>query len=125
MTKPTEAELDILKLLWTTGEQTARQIAEAVYSQGSPAEIGAVHSLLGRLEKKRLVRRSRRTHPHRFAAKVSMEEVAGGELAAIADKLSEGSMAPFLMHLLSQGKLTTEEADEIRQMLDNYKPANG
>jgi predicted transcriptional regulator len=125
MAQVTETELAILKLLWAEGEQTARQIAESLYSQGSAAEIGAVHSLLGRLEKKRLVRRSRRTHPHRFAAKVSMEEVAGGELEAMADKLSEGSMAPFLMHLLSHGKLTAEEADEIRALLKNYKPADG
>jgi BlaI family transcriptional regulator, penicillinase repressor len=125
MSQVTETELAILKLLWAGGEQTARQIAESLYSQGSAAEIGAVHSLLSRLEKKRLVRRSRRTHPHRFVARASIEEVAGGELEAIADKLSEGSMAPFLMHLISNGKLTPQEADEIRELLKSYRPAQG
>ncbi|MBC8872614.1 MAG: BlaI/MecI/CopY family transcriptional regulator [Planctomycetes bacterium] len=129
MHKVSETELRMLKVLWDGGGQTARQIAEALYSEGSDgevgtAEIGTVHSLLGRLEKKKLVRRSRRTHPHRFSAKVTMEDVAGGELEAMAGKLSEGSMAPFVMHLISNGKFTEAEADEIRDMLKNYKPSS-
>jgi predicted transcriptional regulator len=122
-----ETELRLLKVLWDRGDQTVRQIAEAMYAgsvgQVGTAEIGTVHSLLARLEKKKLVRRSRRTHPHRFSAKVTIEEVAGVELESMAEKLSEGSIAPFLMHLISNGKLTKSEADEIRQMLKNYKPS--
>jgi predicted transcriptional regulator len=125
MHQVTETELALLKVLWSEGEQTVRQIAEALYAKGSAAEIGTVHSLLARLEKKKLVRRSRRTHPHRFSARISMEEIAGSELEAIAEKLSQGSMAPFLMHLVSNARLTRSEADEIRQLLKNYKPSGG
>ena len=129
MRKVSETELRLLKVLWDGGGQTARQIAEALYSEGSDDEvgaaaIGAVHSLLGRLEKKKFVRRSRRTHPHRFFAKVTMEDIVGGELEAMAGKLSEGSIAPFVMHLISRGKLTKAEADEIRDLLKNYKPGS-
>jgi hypothetical protein len=53
-----------------------------------------------------------------------MEDVAGGELEAMAGKLSEGSMAPFVIHLISHGKLTKAEADEIRDLLKNYKPSS-
>ncbi|MBW3596041.1 MAG: BlaI/MecI/CopY family transcriptional regulator [Planctomycetes bacterium] len=117
-----EAELRLLKVLWDGGEQTARQIAETLYGEAGAAEIGTVHSLLARLERKKLVRRSRRTHPHRFSAIVSIAQVAGGELEAMAEKLTEGSFAPLVMHLISRGKLTKAEADEIRDMLQNYKP---
>jgi predicted transcriptional regulator len=127
MQNVSETELRLLHVLWLDGEQTARQIAEAMYAGGEgevgAAEIGTVHSLLARLEKKKLVRRSRRTHPHRFSAKVTKEAVAGGELEAMAEKLTAGSIAPFLMHLISNGKLTMSEADEIRDMLKNYKPS--
>ena len=125
MHQVTETELALLKVLWSEGEQTVRQIAEVLYSKGSAAEIGTVHSLLARLEKKKLVRRSRRTHPHRFSAKISMQEIAGGELEAIAEKLSAGSMAPFLLHLVSNSRLTRSEAEEIRQLLKNYNPPGG
>ncbi len=119
----TETELAVLKVLWQDGEQTAREITQAIYSDCSASEIGTVHSMLKRLEQKKLVRRSRRTHPHRFSAKVSMEEIAGRQLNAMAEKLSEGSMAPFLSHLLTAGELSREDAREIREMLKNYKPS--
>ena len=47
---------------------TARQIAEVLYPECTSSDIGTVHSMLKRLEQKKLVRRSRRTHPHRFSA---------------------------------------------------------
>ncbi len=126
MANVSETELRMLKTLWEGGKLTVRQIAETLYADGlgkvGNAEIGTVHSLLARLEKKKLVRRSRRTHPHLFSARVTLEQVAGGELQVMAEKLSEGSIAPFLMHLISNGKLSSSEADEIREMLRNYKP---
>lgn len=121
-----ETELKLLRVLWDGGEQTVRQIAEVLYASTSgnidAAAIGTVHSLLGRLEGKKLVRRSRRTHPHRFSAKVSIDDVIGDELEEIARQVGEGSIAPFLMHLISHGKLTQTEADEIRALLAAYKP---
>ncbi len=125
MKRVTETELELLKLLWERGELTARQIAAVLYPECSASDIGTVHSMLKRLERKKAVRRSRRTHPHRFSAKVNVEQVAGSELEAIADKLSEGSMAPFLMHLASAKRLSREEADEIRKLLKDYDPGNG
>ncbi|MEO8495807.1 MAG: BlaI/MecI/CopY family transcriptional regulator [Planctomycetota bacterium] len=119
----TETELAVLKVLWQDGERTAREITEAIYPDCTTSDIGTVHSLLKRLEQKKLVRRSRRTHPHRFSAKVGIEEVAGRQLEAMAVKLSDGSMAPFLSHLLSAGKLSRDDAREIREMLKNYKPS--
>jgi predicted transcriptional regulator len=129
MHKASEAEVRLLKVLWERGELTARQIAETLYGappgEAGATEIGTVHSLLARLERKKLVRRSRRTHPHRFSAKASIEEVAGDALEAMAEKLTEGSIAPLVMHLISSGKLTKAEAAEIRDMLQNYKPGKG
>ena len=106
-----ETELRVLKVLWSAEGLTVRQIAEQLYgSDGGgevgAAEIGTVHSLLGRLESKKLVRRSRRTHPHQFMAKVTMAEVAGEEMASLLDRLGEQSFTPFLMHLISSKKLT-------------------
>ena len=121
----TETELAVLKTLWSGGPQTARQITEELYPDCTASDIGTVHSMLQRLERKKLIRRSRRTHPHLFSAKVSMADVAGQELDVMAEKLSEGSMAPFLMHLLSAGRMTREEAAEIRDMLSNYTPRDG
>jgi predicted transcriptional regulator len=116
----TDAELSVLKALWDGGPATARALAEAIYPRCSESEIGAVHSLLKRLERKRLVQRDRREHVHRFSAAVSREAVAGRELEAMARKLSEGSLAPLLTHLVENKRLTPAELDELRQLLDKH-----
>lgn len=118
----TDTELSVLRILWQAGTETARGITEALYPSCSASDVATVHSLLKRLEAKGAVRRDRSTHPHGFAAAVTDADVAGHKLDAMAEQLSDGSMAPFIMHLLRSRKLKQTEADEIREMLKDYKP---
>ncbi len=117
-----DSELAVLKVLWDDGPNTARSIAEAIYPQCGESEIGAVHSLLKRLERKRLVQRDRSGHVHLFTAAASRESVAGHELEATARKLSDGSLAPLVMRLVENRRLTPEELDELRKLLDQRSP---
>ena len=118
----TDTELAVLRVLWRESTATARGITEVLYPNCSLSDVATIHSLLKRLEAKGAVRRDRTTHPHGFAAAVTETDMAGHKLEALAEQLSDGSMAPFIMHLLSARKLTQDEADEIREMLTNYKP---
>jgi BlaI family penicillinase repressor len=118
----TDTELTVLRVLWRESTATARRLTEVLYPTCSPSDVATIHSLLKRLEAKGAVRRDRTTHPHGFAAAVTETEVAGHKLEALAEQLSDGSMAPFIMHLLSSRKMSQSEADEIRAMLTNYKP---
>jgi BlaI family penicillinase repressor len=116
----TDAELAVLKVLWQNGPQTARGLTEAIYPGGAESEFASVHSFLQRLERKGLVNRDRRTSVHVFSAAVAQADVAGSELKALADRLGDGSIAPLIMHLVEQKRLTRKEAAEIRSMLDKY-----
>lgn len=118
----TDTELTVLRVLWRESTATARRLTEVLYPTCSPSDVATIHSLLKRLEAKGAVRRDRTTHPHGFAAAVTETEVAGHKLEALAEQLSDGSMAPFIMHLLRSRKMSQSEADEIRAMLTNYKP---
>ncbi|MBW3598592.1 MAG: BlaI/MecI/CopY family transcriptional regulator, partial [Planctomycetes bacterium] len=124
-----EAELAVLKILWDAGPATARGIGEAMYPQCGESEIGAVHSLLKRLERKRLVARDRSGHVHQFSAEVSRTAFAGRELEATAEKLSDGSLAPLIVHLVENRRFSETEIDELRRLLDGYarpaKPKQG
>ena len=119
----TDTELAVLKVLWEQGPATARKIAVAVYRDCTAAQIGTVHTMLQRLERKKLVQRDRSVHPHLFSAAASLTEIAGRELETVAEKLSDGSMAPFIIHLIQSKRLSRKEAGEIREMLKKYKPS--
>ncbi|MEX2317325.1 MAG: BlaI/MecI/CopY family transcriptional regulator [Pirellulales bacterium] len=117
----TDAELAILKLLWEGGPLTARSIREQLYPAGTPSDHATVQKLLQRLEQKEFVARDRSEFAHSFAATVTREELAGNQLEALAEKLTDGSLVPFILHAVSAKRLTSEERNEIRRLLDRRK----
>ena len=116
----TDAELAVLKVLWQGGSLTAKAIAEAVYPDGAESEFAAVHSFLQRLERKGLVVRDRSSFVHIFSPTVTQSDVLGQELKAIAERLGSDSLAPLIMQLIDQKRLSKEEAAEIRKVLGKY-----
>lgn len=116
----TDAELAVLKVLWDRGPQTAKAITAEIYSDGTESEFASVHSFLQRLERKGLVDRDRSSFVHSFSAAVSQADLTGQELHALAERLGERSIAPLIMQLVEQKRLSKKEAAEIRKLLDNY-----
>ena len=116
----TDAELAVLKVLWERGPQAAKAITEVIYPHGAESEFAAVHSFLQRLERKRLVARDRSSFVHVFSARASQADVLGRELEMVADRLGTDSLAPLIMQLIDQRRLTKQEATEIRKLLDRY-----
>jgi predicted transcriptional regulator len=116
----TDAELAVLKILWQRGPLTAKAITAAIYPDGAESEFASVHSFLQRLERKGLVHRDRSSFVHSFSAAVSQVDVAGLELETLAARLGEGSIAPLIMQLVEQKRLSAKEAAEIRKLLYKY-----
>jgi predicted transcriptional regulator len=114
----TDAELDVLKALWAEAPLTAREITEAIYGAPTPSNIGTVQKLIQRLEAKNCVKRDRSRYVHRFAAKVSQAAVAGKQLEILAKKVADGSLVPLITHLVQARRLSDEEKEQIRRLLD-------
>ncbi|MBX3445061.1 MAG: BlaI/MecI/CopY family transcriptional regulator [Planctomyces sp.] len=116
----TDAELAVLKVLWLRGPLTAKAITSSIYPDGAESEFASVHSFLQRLERKGLVSRDRSAFVHSFAASVSQADVAGQELESLAQRLGEKSIAPLIMQLVEQKRLSDREIAEIRALLNNH-----
>lgn len=116
----TDAELAVLKILWRDGPQTAKALTESLYPDGAESEFASIHSFLQRLERKGHVKRDRSAYVHVFSATASQSDVVSNELAALADRLADGSIAPLIMHLVEQKKLGKKDAAEIRKLLEKY-----
>lgn len=116
----TDAELAVLKVLWQRGPLTAKAITAAIYPDGAESEFASVHSFLQRLERKGLVDRDRSAFVHSFTATVSQADVAGQELEMLAARLGERSIAPLIMQLVEQKRLSEQEVAEIRKLLNKY-----
>jgi BlaI family penicillinase repressor len=116
----TDTELDLLKVLWSDQPLTARAISGRLYGEANASAIGTVQKLIQRLEEKNLVARDRREPVHRFSTRVTREAVAGMQLQELAEKLSDGSLSPFILHLVQAEQLSKKEKQALRRLLGEH-----
>ena len=127
MKKPqlANAELAVMEVLWQKEQLTARNIREQLYPGTEKAQHGTVQRLLQRLEDKGFVDRDNELHVHLFSAAISREAYAGSQLESLAEKLTGGSLAPLITHLMEQKKISRKEIKRLRQILDGRSTAGG
>jgi predicted transcriptional regulator len=118
----TDAEWAILQALWGRGPSSVRELAEGLYPGGGPSEYATVHRLLERLEAKQYVLRARDEGVYRFRSALSRDEVLGGQLEALADRLCGGSLQPLLTSLVRGQRLSPEELRELRALVEEAEP---
>lgn len=112
------AELSVMEVLWAHDGQTARAIREQLYPGSDKAQHGTVQRLLQRLEDKGYVVRDRESPVHIFRAAISRKAYASGQLESLAEKLTGGSVAPLITHLLEENKLSKAEIQKLRNLLE-------
>ncbi|MDP6633968.1 MAG: BlaI/MecI/CopY family transcriptional regulator [Phycisphaerae bacterium] len=115
------AELGVMNLLWQEDQLTARQIRDQLYSDATGAQHGTVQKLLQRLEDKGYVQRDRSLSVHLFSATISRQTYAGEQLESLADTLTAGSFAPLITHLVEKKKISRDEIDRIRAILNQHE----
>jgi predicted transcriptional regulator len=113
------AELAIMDLLWDEERLTAREIRERLYPESMKAQHGTVQRLLQRLEEKGCVKRDMRLPVHLFSALVGREAYASDQLESLAERLTHGSLAPLVTHLIEQNRISPAELQRLRQILDD------
>ncbi|MBW8016408.1 MAG: BlaI/MecI/CopY family transcriptional regulator [Planctomycetes bacterium] len=112
------AELAIMNLLWQELSLTARQLREMLYPDTARTQHGTVQRLLQRLEDKGCVERDRSQPVHIFSASISRQAYAAGQLELLASRLTGGSLAPLITHLVEEKKISRQEIIQIRAILD-------
>jgi predicted transcriptional regulator len=114
----TDAELRVLEEIWRRGETTIRDLRDALYPQGGNSKFATVQKLLSRLVAKDLVHRRKDGANWVFRAMVARNDLIGGELRRVADRLSGNSMTPLLTCLVETGELTARDKAHLRKLLD-------
>jgi predicted transcriptional regulator len=82
-----DAELEVLKVLWASGPATVREVAAALRRQRRRLAYNTVLTLLSRLRDKGYVAADRRDTAHLFRALVTRDDLLGSTLTALADRI--------------------------------------
>ncbi len=117
--RPTDAELEILTVLWSRGASTVREIHEIVLKR-KPTQYTTVLKLLQIMSEKGLVRRNEEQRAHVYEAAVPRDLTRKQLAGDLLQRAFDGSAARLLQGALSARKASKAELAEIRKLLDDY-----
>ena len=117
---PTNAELEILRLLWRDGPQTVRQVHETL-RRGRDIGYTTALKTLQVMAEKGLVTRDEAERSHVYAAAVPEGTVKRRLVSDLVDRAFDGSAAGLVMQALSAKRASPEELREIRRLLDTLR----
>ena len=115
-TKPTEAELDILNVLWQRDSATVREVYE-VLSQDKTIGYTTVLKMMQIMDEKGLVERDTQAKAHVYRAKLEQKEAQRNFVANLLDKVFGGSAKQLVLQALESKPASAEEMKEIREIL--------
>ena len=119
---PTEAELEILHVLWQNGPSTVRDVYESLNRIRRTGYTTAL-KLLQIMTEKGLVERDESRRSHVYQPAVPRDAVRKSQLGALIDQLFDGSCSQLVLHALKAKHVTPEEIGEIAQLLEQHKRA--
>jgi predicted transcriptional regulator len=114
--KPTEAELDILSLLWQLGPSSVRTINN---EQNKSRKVGYTTTLkqLQIMHDKKLVSRTSDGRTHIYRAERGQEETQNQLLDRVLDAAFGGSASKLVMQVLGNHKSSKKELEEIKALI--------
>ena len=118
--KPTESELEILRILWERNNASVREVHEEL-SKTKEAGYTTTLKLMQIMHEKGLVGRDDSIKTHIYHPEVSREKTQKHLIGKMITNLFGGSSTELVLHALGNHKASPEELEEIQQLLNNLK----
>ena len=118
-----EAEVEVLKVLWDLGPAPVRAINRELAVRGRRWAYTTVSTLLARLTTKGCIASDSSTVPHVYRATVTRDEMLARRLADAADELCDGDAVPLVLALVRKHRFTPAELARFQGLLDEAKRA--
>lgn len=124
--KPTEAELEILQILWKNGPSSVRQVHEQLNEARQAAdreEVGYTTTLklMQIMADKGLATRDTSTRTHIYAPAVAEEDTQQQLLQKFVDATFRGSAMKLVMQALGNHQTSPEELEEIKALIEKLE----
>ena len=121
----TEAELDVLQVLWERGPQTIREVAAILDRRNQDAYYATVKKLLERLDAKGFVSREPRGIAYLYKPVVGRDELVGRRLREVSETLCDGSVTPLLTQLARHERLSKKQQEALMALIDEMAAEEG
>ena len=110
-----------MSLLWDDAPQPAADLT-AQLADDPGWSASTVKTLLGRLVKKGVVRTTQDGNRFFYRPAVTRDRAVKAESRSFIDRVFGGDAAQTAAHLIRSQRMTPEQLDELRQLLDDRTP---
>ncbi|MEO9078308.1 MAG: BlaI/MecI/CopY family transcriptional regulator [Rhodanobacter sp.] len=115
--RPTEAELEILHVLWSRETCTVRDVHNVLHLDDGTGYTTAL-KMLQVMHAKGLVVRDDSQRAHVYRAAISKERTQKRFLLDMVQRVFDGSSSQLVLHALGSQRTSPEELREIRSLLN-------
>ncbi len=114
-----EAEWQVMEVLWETSPLTAQDVAARLEDTGW--SLPTVKTLLSRLAAKGALATAEDGRRYLYSPMVDRSVVAAGESRRLVDRLFGGRPAPLVAHLAERGELSPADIAELEALIRELK----
>lgn len=118
--RPTDAELEILRVLWKHGPTTVRDVHETLAHTRDTGYTTTL-KLMQIMADKGLVTRDESARTHIYEARVSQEQTQRQLVNDLVQRAFGGSATELVLRALSSHKTSDRELLEIRKLIDDAR----
>jgi BlaI family transcriptional regulator, penicillinase repressor len=118
--RPTEAELELLRIVWEKEPATVRDIYDRLNKE-RPSGYTTVLKMLQIMTAKGLVVRDEANRAHVYRAAISQDAMQSKIIKDLSMRLFSGSAAQLALHALAMEPASQNELDEIRTLIERKR----
>ena len=118
-----ESEWTVMEKIWELHPVTAADVVSSL--EGTADWKGqTIRTLLTRLVKKQFVRMFQREKLYLYEPLLEREQVVEEESEGFLHRVFAGSAMPLMLHFVKQGKLSSQERDELMRALKDMETSD-
>lgn len=118
--EPTNAELEILQVMWENGPSTVRFVNDAL-KQNREVQYTSTLKQMQVMTEKGLLKRDTSSMKHIYSAADEEEKIKGHFLTKFIDSFYKGSNSKLIMQLLGSGNISKKDAEYIKEQLNKIE----
>src|SRR5215475_14032544 len=118
--RPTKLELTILRVLWSAGPHSVREI-QNILNESKPTGYTTVLKMLQIMTEKGLVERDETVRPQIYRAKYSQEQTQRHLVSDLLQRAFGGSVKALVMQALATKRSSSKDLEAIEKLLDRIE----
>ncbi len=118
--KPTDAELEVLQILWKHGPSSVRHVNTEL-SKNREVVYTTTLKMMQVMTEKGLLQRDTSQRTHLYEANVSQEMVQQSMVDKLVDTVFQGSTLKLVMQALGHEKTSSKDLEAIKKIINNLE----